>query len=308
MKVVSAFFFLILGMSLTNGAWAQQAGFLYHSKDQGANWSTATAGLPANVLVNDLLTFDGKILAATNENGLFESTNGLDWKPIGKNLPPKLKAIARNGNTLLAAPWRAGILVSLDQGKTWRERNLGLFDLEVNSIITYDQLVFIGTGTGIYTSWNNGQTWMKVKSGIQADELIVQGSSLYAATPIGVFESTDRGKTWNHILEGVEVHTVRKVNNTLYVLTMRDGLLKKGPQDKTWSNGSAGLPEIGQHSFALSSSGNTLWIGYKGSIYQLKPTDKTWKKVTVPWGDGVPVMRIFPDGPGGMLVALNGRC
>ncbi len=299
---------LALGVLFSTEAKLQDGFGFFYSKDNGQSWNTNTQGLPEGIPVNEFLSFQNKTIAATNGKGLYITADGKNWQPIGEKLPGNVRALGSNGNTLFAAPWMAGIQVSFDQGKTWQERNFGLFDLEVLSITTYDKLVFAGTGSGLFVSWNDGSTWMKVLSDVQINDLVVHGSSIYAASPIGVFESNDGGKNWNNIMEGFEVRSLHSVKNRLYALTFRDGIQRKNIGDPSWESLNGGLPEQGHNSFALSVIGEHLWVGCKGNIYRLKAGASFWEKLHLPWGDGVPVSRIFETFTDTILVVLNGLC
>lgn len=310
MKYVKISFLLVLGLLAAKEARLQDSNVIYRTNDNGSNWNPVTEGLPAGVLINEFLPFQGKIIAATNDHGLFVSKEGTKWEPIGQNLPKKIKALARNGNTLIAGLWKSGIMVSFDGGETWQNRNFGLYDLglEVMAITSLDKLVYVGTADGVFVSWNNGQVWMNVLEDVQVNDLEVKGSSIYAASPIGVFRSDDHGKTWNNILEGVEVSSVHCVDHSLYALSYREGILRKSEEGNSWERFSDGLPDKGRSSFALSAAGNTLWLGHRGNIYRLKAGEKTWKKLPMPWEENIAVFQIFPFGASGILVALGGGC
>lgn len=309
MKYLKTTFLLILGLLLAREAQLQETGFIYQSNDNGANWSLVTGGVPSDAIINDVIRDRERILAATNDHGLFASDDGLNWEPIGKNLPAKLKALTSNGNTLYAAPWKAGIMVSTDGGRKWQERNLGLFDREVLSLATCDNLVFAGTSGGVYVTWNDGATWMKVMADVQINDLAVVGSSVYAASPIGVFMSGDHGKTWKNILPKQEVWTLNSFKDEVYAKTVHRGILSIKNEATTWTSHNNGLPDGGRTSFGMiASDGKSRWVSDRGNLYRMRSGMEVWEPVAAPWDDRIGVSRIFSLGQGVILVIMNGLC
>jgi photosystem II stability/assembly factor-like uncharacterized protein len=118
-------------------------GVISITEDGGKNWTKVSTfpGVPANTYVSDIHAsrFNENIVYAS-----FDNRKRDDFKPY--------------------------ILKSTDKGKTWKAINIG-FD-EKGTIHTIEQdyvdknLLFAGTEFGVFFSYNGGQKWVKLSSGL----------------------------------------------------------------------------------------------------------------------------------------------
>ncbi len=174
-----------------------------------------------NALVHtvDAETQQPAILAATN-TGLYRSldpTKG--WQKLSYgSFDPGTTCIATNlkqPETLWVGTPKVGVLVSHDNGATWRQVEGIPLDMPVNTIALDPQrpdYIYVGTKQAFHMSHDGGKTW-RVRGGNlpfgdftsilvnprNGDEIFA--GNAYQITEIGggVYRSTDAGQTWARI-------------------------------------------------------------------------------------------------------------
>ncbi len=172
-----------------------------YSTNNGNSWQSSTLG--ASNPVNDIEKIsNGKLFAATN-NGVYKSTdNGVSWTLTGAEYNNLLTIAASPAGILFTGGNTYNIFRSTDEGQSWQST---LFGQNVNSMaVTANGYVFvmINTGSGLYASVNNGDTWMNIslQTGVNTPNYlcVINGTKLFALTELGLFMSTDFGGTWSN--------------------------------------------------------------------------------------------------------------
>jgi photosystem II stability/assembly factor-like uncharacterized protein len=176
---------------------------VYRSTDNGDNWASVSAGLPA-ALFNAL-----KILP---DGSLFLGTG-------------------------------AGIYRSSDGGTSWARTATGLIDTVVRCIaVNSHGVLFAGTkmnkypaGGGVYRSKDRGETWAAMKQGLSVTWVnalcIGRNDELFAGTyGGGVFKSTDDGENWTGISGSTYVHAVAVDSLGYLYVGSDDGLATNSPE------------------------------------------------------------------------------
>lgn len=166
------------------------------------------------------------MLAGSPAGGLWRTTNGgLSWTSISSSVPNcGVSGIVMNsndptGNTIYMLTGdgnsggnyflnnygfernSAGILVTTNGGATWRK--LGNSEAQLSGKRPYKLLqmrnfpnvLFAATGSGLYKSFNFGETWVLVSliTAYDIEQHPVNDAVLYAATPFTVAKSADYG-------------------------------------------------------------------------------------------------------------------
>jgi hypothetical protein len=143
-----------------------------------------------NILVN------GNIYSSTN--------NGNSWTPINTGFALSgIFDMAVKGNYIFAATYEDGMLISSNNGSTWRLDGIngifgtGVFQVTVsgNNVIAYTN-----TGNVLYASTNNGDNWFPL-TGLPPNFSIInyfytEGDNIYAGARFGVYYSTNNGLNW----------------------------------------------------------------------------------------------------------------
>jgi photosystem II stability/assembly factor-like uncharacterized protein len=162
--------------------------------------------------------------AGSANGGIWKTVNkGRSWVPLTDNaislaigavaIDPQDPTILFAGTGELAegvgSYYGAGIMRSLDAGKTWK--NVGLMNVGAfTKIIVHpknSQRIYASggkSGGGIFRSDDRGVTWRKLANGLPSSgasdlALAINGSEdvLYAGMPgAGVYQSLDAGETW----------------------------------------------------------------------------------------------------------------
>jgi hypothetical protein len=116
------------------------------STNNGLNWS----GTTLNQKILSLAEKDNSIFAGTEKRGIYITTNnGSNW--ILKSLyNEEIYTIATSGIYVFAGTKNSGVFFSKDNGDNWIQKNQGLGNLTVNSLFIINNIIFAGTGDGVW--------------------------------------------------------------------------------------------------------------------------------------------------------------
>ncbi len=155
-------------MTDATGYAASQAG-LYKTTNYCSAWELV--GEP--VLLTKLLYTPNLILVASIGHVAISTTNGNTWKMYPLPVPTSVaSAIITYQDTILLGTMDDGVLISEDNGESWRGWNFGLLDWRVLSLaVTAQGIVYLGTETGLFCSQNGGKSWHETAPDIQAPVL-----------------------------------------------------------------------------------------------------------------------------------------
>jgi photosystem II stability/assembly factor-like uncharacterized protein len=211
--------------------------------------------------------------------GVFKTVNGGDgWKSTSSGYY-KIYSInmdPTDPNTIYAATYRKGIIVTRDAGASWH--NTGLYpDMVYNVMIDprRNSTLFAGTmGDGFYISYDRGENWGSANTGFRAAQvtgvaahwtsaitstLTVKNTTQITSTIVdalytsvygaGIYKTTDLGKNWLRIDNGLGelwVHSIamsRTDPRTLYIGTDSTGFYFTNDGGVNWIASNKGLPE-----------------------------------------------------------------
>ncbi len=166
---------------------------LFRSLDQGKTWRAISGDLTRDERRGDvpyatITTISESprefgLLAAGTDDGLVwvSEDGGVQWREITRGLAKGrwisrvvLSAHQRNRLYVTQTGYRlddqtAYVWVSEDLGRSWRSLATGLPNEPVNVIEedpVNNDLVYVGTGRGVYASWDRGQGWMALQQGL----------------------------------------------------------------------------------------------------------------------------------------------
>ncbi len=187
-------------------AGTEQGGVMV-THDNGATWTTAQTGLPANTVLAALLAEPGTgALLAGTDHGVFTSGDGgQHWTALGNGLPANMTvdALAAPANGILLAGGTAGLFRATDGGHMWASSSQGLpaqasiYGLTVTAGRVFAALI----PGGVYASADGGQTWHASSQGLPTSlnifaVLARSPTRLLAGTSQGIYASADGGASW----------------------------------------------------------------------------------------------------------------
>ena len=196
---------------------ASESDGIYTSPTALGPWSQQNGGLDPQTgaqSVRQVVASQGVLYAATSA-GLFTSSAGSDWAPVGQGPGPRklnqggIQSVIVNGpGDLLAAVAGAaspGIYYSSDNGANWDK---------ASGLPQGEHIFYMTTGTGgapwyaagdsgVFISINAGRSWALSSDGIPPGETTLRvavapddPSHLYASTSSNVYRSKNGGVTW----------------------------------------------------------------------------------------------------------------
>jgi len=283
--------------------WAgSRQGRLYQSTDRGDVWTIA-GEIPGGSGILDLALAGERLLAAT-WTGLYATDNGgRDWI----NLSPTLGL--PNAHTLLAI--EHGLLLGTRAGlfrwQSEQDRWQTVADLAAAGQVTAltatadDQILYAGTGAGLYRSDNGGQNWALVPS----DSHI--GSQYLAPDPSHeeriyklavwerVYKSEDSGQTWQAQWRGLGVTVegtslaIDPLNPHFLYLGSEMGLYRSIQGGDQWHPVAPTLADqtiltiVARPPARAEQSLSTLYLGTTRGLYRSLDGGSTVE----PWGQGL---------------------
>jgi len=171
------------------------------------------------------------------------------------------------------------VMLSSEIFPQWTQTN-GPEGVSVSSLFSMNGTIYAGTQTnGIYSSTDDGLTWVPKNSGIESFEIAAMASTpghLFAGTfGHGVYRSTDDGQTWLPPTSGTNLASTGMVvkDTNIFVSSVNDGVYRSTDNGATWIKKLFGWDYI----TAMGVSGNKIFAS-TDSYYTLVSTDNgdTW--------------------------------
>lgn len=190
-----------------------------------------------------------------------------------------------------------GIYKSTDSAINWTEagfQETGSNAMDINKQSGY---IYVNSGTNIYYSSDNGDTWVNTAFQLQPDYAITfifssENNHLFVGTTNGIFKSEDNGNSWTHVL--VDNTNTKKVtaiiepvNGTLFASIDGEsgggGVFRSTDKGDNWTF--VGFNDDHVSSLAFSSNG-VLFAGSTGNystsakgIYKSTDMGDTWEVI-----------------------------
>lgn len=152
--------------------------------------------------------FAGSMINGLTMGNIYSSTNNGDtWTLVntGHSISG-IFAMAVKGNYIFAGTYEDGMLISSNNGETWRidgmggTFGMGVFDVSVagNNIAAYTN-----SGSVLKVSTNNGDNWQSISASATGTLSIINcfyyhNNILYAGARYGLYYSTNHGLNWIH--------------------------------------------------------------------------------------------------------------
>lgn len=261
-------------------------GKIYCSENDGQNWKLLQNN-DTNGQANDALIMSDKILMSTSE-GLYTSIdNGLTWTATNNQVSPlNVISMAVYDDKIYAGTSYQGIF-RYNSNSGWAKINSGLDGnnaYNVEDIIILEDKLFLGTGGGIYTSTDFGNTWYRLfDPGLNksSQALNFDNNTFVSATNgTGVYISEDLGNTWT-LLENIGLNTdtsywsIQIKDNTIVTSTHDGEIFISENLGTSWSNIS--IPLGYSPAFDLILTDQKLYAGTNKGIYVSTDKGENWE-------------------------------
>lgn len=298
---------------------------VYKSDDKGTTWQKA--GLEEQLITEVFVTVKGTLLAGTYRAGMFRSENGgQNWQSVGfKDNVYLYKILQTDAGTLLATATfvrdgadtnntLVGVVVSTDDGKSWRQSGLKKNDIMSLSNPTKG-LIFASGRNSHYLSRDNGLTWLSTGNGlpdsIPVSSIIKYNNSLIASIGNrqdasgqaggGIFRSDDSGSNWKRsdsgLIAGSKVSCINVKGNVIFasagypVGNYSKGIYQSTDGGYRWKH--VGLDEIVR--FINVTTDGQLVCGTDGASVFISSNGKDWKQSGKEF-DSWDVFNVFKNG------------
>ncbi len=192
-----------------SGSLFAGSGKVFWSTNNGDLWSvypSDTTNVPGNPTIYTILNRQNQIWIGTSKGVYYQQGSG-SWAsansgfPFGDNI--SVYSLINIGNDIFTGSDR-GVFKLVDT--VWVEKNSGLTDTYVSSLMSSNNYLFAGGGissSGVYISSDNGENWSIAPSSPAATAILTIGPNVFAGNfGDGVWLSTNYGSTWNQINDG----------------------------------------------------------------------------------------------------------
>ncbi len=206
---------------------------IYYSFNNGVSWSSLSTQ-PASEEIH-ALAFSGGSLFAGTSTGLYK-LSGTSWVAVNIGFrDTTVSTLLPQGNALLAGTLGAGVYVSTDEGTTWTQRNSGLGNSDVTSLI------------------------------VASDPHNFSGIEIYAATYDGLYYSTAVPGSWSLLTASLtNMSSFVGIGENLFVGSFYSGVSLSTDNGTTWSTMNSGLPDL--YVQCLASSEGTVFAGTEAGV------------------------------------------
>jgi photosystem II stability/assembly factor-like uncharacterized protein len=149
-----------------------------------------------------LKTVDDLIFASSSEDGIYVSTDGINWNNITGDLPTRLiTSITGTPDSLYIGTVFYGVFLSTNNGLNWKAYNNGFYETSTTFCsLVKDNVLYLGTVDGVYRSINNGMNWEKFNEGLSTCFPVTSFSThkgnIYLLNNCGAFKRTNDDSEW----------------------------------------------------------------------------------------------------------------
>jgi photosystem II stability/assembly factor-like uncharacterized protein len=275
----------------------QQAPGHGESQPQYDPFSQQAASIQALTSVGNDLVYAGSFGL-----GLFRSEDrGATWTKSGLGVtdPFILTLTTGKGDAIYAGTFRGGVFRSRDRGKSWQAINSGLKRLEIKALLAVGDVVYAGTGDGVYRL--AADRWSVVTTGL--DDILVHAlalssdGTLFAGTSgKGIVRFKAQSTGWVRQQNGLKDHEGMTENfirvltidpeGGIYAGTFDGGVFRSADEGVTWRPISRALPNDSIRGILFNSRG--LFVATGHGIFKTTDKGRQW----VPLNKGLTSMAI----------------
>ena len=256
---------------------------IFRTVDGGLHWTPDP--YLHNHYVKHILIHDGRLLASTYVQGVYQSINGTQGEYLTGLFPSDVRYpyfMSDNEDVIFIATYRRGVYRSFNDGASWEPCNNGL-NSDVLGIYCHNGKVFATVlGQGIMVSGDNGDSWTGSGLNKQAKGYAHLGDTLYAACfGEGVFASFDNGTTWhdyNSNLPSKNLWCIAAYDGYIFVGDTQGRIYRGNSDGSGWirSNTPSFLASVGN----IGISNGRVLAATHGSDFFYTDNGNTWTQST----------------------------
>ena len=275
---------------------------VFRTADRGAPWVSKSSGL--GNLLGSAISFIAPDIFVATPTGVFRSGDeGDTWQSAGLQ-GKDVRCIAGRPGLILAGTNGDGMFKSTDGGSTWFPVTAGLMTANFRAMEIKGSTFFAagGIGTGIYRSTDGGTSWVLLTGGLEGAGTFrgfAANAQLIAAAGFGsgVFYSVDNGDRWIKLNDGLGDLTLFDVELTpthLVAATNTRGVFRYELSNLNLGTSPAERPVITAQPVSVSVlSGSTAVFSVMATN---SPTSYQWRR------NGVSVPNTTPGANGATLL------
>ena len=265
--------------------YAATGGGVLVSSDQGLNWEFRNDGL-TSCDTKCLVTYNGTVFLATDEN-IFRSTDGgLHWTPDPYLHNHYIKHLLVHNGSLLASTYIQGVYQSTEG--TQGEYTSDAFPSDVRYpyvMADNDDAMFIATSKrGVYRSFDNGASWEPCSNGLNSDVLGIychNGKVFATVLGQGVMASSNNGDTWTSANLNKQAKGYAHLGDTLYAACIGQGVFASFDNGITWHDFNTNLAS--KNLWCMDAHDGHLFVGdTEGRIYRGNSDGTGWIRTNTP--------------------------
>jgi photosystem II stability/assembly factor-like uncharacterized protein len=212
-------------------------------------------------------------------------------------------------SVMYAATQAEGVLRSEDGGTTWMSASDNRLRSPVYALAVASGspgAVYAGTQSGVYRSYDRGQTWtdlqipLPISSLALADDGTLYAGSFSSSIYRGVVSSRDGGNTWDGTSVGGDVHSLAVSGATVYAATDQGLFTSSNGQD--WSSIGGTLP----FATVVAVDPTDPAVAYAGTFTGLFKTTSRgteWSPIADLAGTPISAVAIAPSDPATLFVS-----
>ena len=241
---------------------------IQRSTDAGLTWQSLLNGLPADFILDAVTVLPNGNLYLTAQDGqtLQASPDTLIWGSLPIDIAQlDLQALAISPDDILfAANGGAGVLRSLDGGRSWQDTGFPARDggaFRSARLAMSGETLFAAVGPALLRSNDGGETWLNLSSALPTGFVIsalatskckMQNVKCKKVLLIGgdytqnnILRSTDGGQSWQSVFNSAEAEDAAEISaiafspdfandQTVYVWLQYGGLLRSTDGGLSW--------------------------------------------------------------------------
>lgn len=141
-----------------------------------------------------------ELTAATSDGVWVSSDDGQLWTRSSLHQFTWTLAYGSGASVLYAGTDHAGVFRSTNSGRTWKQANTGLRNLDVRAITTGPTAIVLGTQEGVYVS-GDGLAW----EGAGLITVSISSVAIISENPLGILAGSDQVAQQNNLFRSLSV-------------------------------------------------------------------------------------------------------